>query len=73
LAIEDRQYQLLPRGQVNGGERQVEARAGGGRGCSKVCDGDREAGLVRNGGGGLPNRESSKIGARVELDRVKGK
>jgi hypothetical protein len=51
----------------------VKARAGGGKGRSEVCDGDRKAGLVRNGGGGLPNRDRSKIGARVELDRVKDK
>jgi hypothetical protein len=39
--------QLLPRGQVDGGGRQVEARAGGGKGHGEVHDGDREAGLDR--------------------------
>jgi hypothetical protein len=73
LVTEDRQCQLLPRGQVNGGGRQVKARAGGGKGRGEICDGDGEAGLVRDGGGGLPNRDRSKIGARVELERVKGK
>jgi hypothetical protein len=73
LATEDRQCQLLSRGQVNGGGRQVEARTGGSKGRGEVCDGDGEAGLDRDGGGGLPNRDRSRIGARAELDRVKGK
>jgi hypothetical protein len=51
----------------------VEARAGGGKGRGEVCDGDGEAGPDRDGGGGPPNRDRSRIGARVELDRVKGK
>jgi hypothetical protein len=73
LATEDGQCQLLPRGQVNAGGRQVEARAGGSKGCSEVCDGDGKAGSDRDGGEGPPNRDRSWIGVRVELDRVKGK
>jgi hypothetical protein len=60
--------------QVNaGGGSQVEARAGDGKGRGEACDGDGEAGLDRDGGGGLCNRDRSRIGARVELDRAKGK
>jgi hypothetical protein len=74
LTTEDRQYQLLPRGQVDGGGgRQVEARAGGGKGHGEVCDGVEEAGLDREWRGRLHNRDRSWIGARKELDRVKGK
>jgi hypothetical protein len=73
LATEDRQCQLLSRGQVNGGGRQMEARAGGSKGRGKVYNSDGKAGLDRDRGGGLPNRDRSRIGARVELDRVKDK
>jgi hypothetical protein len=31
------------------------------------------AGLNRNGRGGLSNRDRSRIGVRIELDRVKDK
>jgi hypothetical protein len=51
----------------------VEARAGGGKGRGKVYDGDGEAVPDRYGGGGPSNRDRSRIEARVELDRVKGK
>jgi hypothetical protein len=73
LTTEDRKRQLLPKGQVDGGGSQVEARAGGGKGHGEVYDGDREAGLDREWGGGLHNRDRSWIGARKERDRVKGK
>jgi hypothetical protein len=51
----------------------VEARAGGGKGYGEVYDGDREASLDKKWGGDLHNRDRSWIGARRELDRVKGK
>jgi hypothetical protein len=51
----------------------MEARAGGGKGRSEVCDGDGEAGLDRDSGGDLRNRDRSRIGMREKLDRVKGK
>jgi hypothetical protein len=73
LAIEERQCQLLSRRQVNRGERQVEARAGGDKGRGKVYDSDGEAGLNRNGGEGLSNRDRSRIETRVELNRIKSK
>jgi hypothetical protein len=47
LATENRQCQLLSRGQVDGGGRQVEARAEGGKGHGKVYNGDKKAGLDR--------------------------
>jgi hypothetical protein len=57
--MEDRQCQLLPRGQVDGGGRQVKARAGGSKGHGKVYDGNREAGPDREWRGGLYNRNRS--------------
>jgi hypothetical protein len=42
----------------------MEARAGGGKSRGEVCDGDGEAGLDRYRGGGLRNRDRSRIGAR---------
>jgi hypothetical protein len=57
--MEDRQYQLLSRGQVDREERQVEARAGGGKSHSKVYNSDRKAGPDREWGGGLHNRDRS--------------
>jgi hypothetical protein len=51
----------------------MEAGAGGGKGHGKVYDSDREAGLGREWGGGLHNRDRSRIETRKELNRVKGK
>jgi hypothetical protein len=51
----------------------VEARAGGSKGHGEVYEGDGEAGLDREWGGGPHNGDRSWIGARKERDRVKGK